>query len=95
MDIELDQIRRVAWLACLPVDDDALHEYHRHFRRLLEFVGDIQSAPIDGVAPLSNPLEAVQRQRPDVVTESNQREAYQPLSADTDEGLYWVPRVVE
>ncbi|MDO7667510.1 MAG: aspartyl/glutamyl-tRNA amidotransferase subunit C, partial [Pseudomonadota bacterium] len=40
-------------------------------------------------------LDAHQRLRPDVVTETNQRELFQAIAPETADGLYLVPQVIE
>jgi aspartyl-tRNA(Asn)/glutamyl-tRNA(Gln) amidotransferase subunit C len=48
-----------------------------------------------GVEPLAHPLEATQRLRPDVVTETDNRASFQQLAPQTEAGLYLVPKVIE
>jgi aspartyl-tRNA(Asn)/glutamyl-tRNA(Gln) amidotransferase subunit C len=55
----------------------------------------MQAVDTTGVVPMSHPLDAVQRLRPDVVCESDQREVFQRIAPDTQNGLYLVPRVIE
>lgn len=45
--------------------------------------------------PMAHPLDAVQKLRPDVVTETNQRDAFQAIAPATEDGLYLVPKVIE
>ena len=44
---------------------------------------------------MSHPLDAVQRLRADEVTELNQREAFQAIAPNAEQGLYLVPKVIE
>jgi aspartyl-tRNA(Asn)/glutamyl-tRNA(Gln) amidotransferase subunit C len=44
---------------------------------------------------MSHPLDMKQRLREDVVTEDDQREAFQRLAPAVEAGLYLVPRVIE
>jgi aspartyl-tRNA(Asn)/glutamyl-tRNA(Gln) amidotransferase subunit C len=39
--------------------------------------------------------EATQRLREDKVTESDQRDAFQAIAPDTEDGLYLVPKVID
>jgi aspartyl-tRNA(Asn)/glutamyl-tRNA(Gln) amidotransferase subunit C len=55
----------------------------------------MQAINTEGVEPVSNPLDASQKLRPDAVTEENQRELFQSIAPATESGLYLVPRVVE
>ncbi len=47
------------------------------------------------IKPLAHPLEATQRLRPDTVTETNDRENFQQVAPQTENGLYLVPKVLE
>ena len=58
-------------------------------------VDQLQAVDTRDVEPMANPLDAVQRLRPDIVTEENQREAFQAIAPAVENGLYLVPRVVE
>ncbi len=40
-------------------------------------------------------MDAVQRLRPDAVTEADQREALQAVAPAVENGLYLVPKVIE
>ena len=55
----------------------------------------MQSIDIEGVEPMAHRLDLVQRLRPDVVTETNQREQLQTLAPASEDGLYLVPQVIE
>ncbi len=55
----------------------------------------MQAVDTSGVEPLAHPLEATQRLRPDAVTETDHRDAYQTIAPAVEEGLYLVPKVIE
>jgi len=44
---------------------------------------------------MSHPQAASQRLREDVVTESDQRERFQAIAPQVEDGLYLVPKVIE
>ena len=44
---------------------------------------------------MAHPLDAVQRLRPDVVTETDERDRYQQNAPSVADGLYLVPKVIE
>ena len=58
-------------------------------------IGFMMDCDTTGIEPLAHPLETTQRLRADVVTERNQRDAYQAIAPAVEEGLYLVPRVIE
>jgi aspartyl-tRNA(Asn)/glutamyl-tRNA(Gln) amidotransferase subunit C len=44
---------------------------------------------------MAHPLDAVQRLRPDAVTETDERDRYQENAPSVSDGLYLVPKVIE
>ena len=58
-------------------------------------IDQMQAVDTTGIEPLAHPLEASQRLRADVVTETNHREAYQSIAPAVEDGLYLVPKVIE
>ncbi len=95
MSIKKQEVLKVAHLARLNITTDRIEEYTENISNILDLMAQMNQINTDDVTPLSNPLDAVQRLRPDIVTEVNQRELYQRLAAQAEEGLYLVPRVIE
>ena len=95
MSISPQEVRRIAHLARLAVDDDQVDGFAAELSGILEFVDQMNAVDTDGVAPMAHPQEATQRMRPDVVTEPDQRARYQAIAPAVERGLYLVPRVVE
>ena len=95
MSLDKNDVRRVAFLARIKVDEDALQPVAEDLNNIIGWVEQLSEVDTDGVAPLAHPLEATQRLRADEVTESNQRERFQQVAPATEQGLYLVPRVVE
>ncbi|MDH5778148.1 MAG: Asp-tRNA(Asn)/Glu-tRNA(Gln) amidotransferase subunit GatC, partial [Gammaproteobacteria bacterium] len=58
-------------------------------------VEQMSAVDTDQVSPMAHPLDEVQRLRTDAVTEQNQREHYQSIAPQVEEGHYLVPRVIE
>jgi len=82
-------------LARIRVDDEQVSAMENDLGNILDLVDQLSAADTDAVEPLAHPLDAVQRLRPDEVTETNQREAFQAIAPATENGLYLVPRVIE
>jgi len=95
MTISSDTIREMAQLARLRVDDGEIDDLTRRFSAILDLFDALQAVDVTGVEPLSNPFDAAQPLRDDVVTGTDQREALQAMAPLVEEGLYLVPRVVE
>jgi aspartyl-tRNA(Asn)/glutamyl-tRNA(Gln) amidotransferase subunit C len=95
MAMTATEVRKVATLARLAMTEESVEAYARSLSSILDLVAQMEAVDTDGVAPMAHPLDMVQRLREDVVTETNQREAYQAVAPETENGLYLVPKVLE
>lgn len=95
MEVTAEVVRNIAELAQLKVVEADIRILAKSMENILELAEQMQSIDTTGIEPVSNPLDATQSLRPDVVTETNQRELFQSIAPATDDGLYLVPRVVE
>jgi len=96
MSLTRRDIDAIAHLARLALTEAEIPVYIDSLSRILEFVGELDHAATAGVTPMSHPLPGlVQRQRPDVVTESDQHELYQRNAPLVERDLYLVPKVIE
>ena len=95
MTISRKDIEKVAVLARIRVDDEQISALEQDLGNILDLVDQLSAADTVSVEPMAHPLNAVQRLRPDDVTESNQRESFQAIAPATENGLYLVPRVIE
>jgi len=95
MTLKSDDVRSIAHLARLHIDDDSVERYVDDLSSILTLVNQMNQVDSSGVTPLANPLDASQRLRADEVTESNQRDKFQGIAPDVADGFYRVPRVIE
>ena len=95
MSLEKQDVEKIAHLARLAIDEDAIPGYAEDLSGILGLVDQMNAVDTDGVEPLAHPHEAIQRLREDVVTEENQREQLQANAPQTDAGLFLVPKVIE
>lgn len=95
MTIERADIEKLAELARIQITESQIATTTRSIADVLALVDQLQEADTAGVQPLAHPLDAVQRLRPDQVSEDNHREAFQAIAPATEQGLYLVPRVIE
>ncbi|MDK2778554.1 MAG: Asp-tRNA(Asn)/Glu-tRNA(Gln) amidotransferase subunit GatC [Pseudomonadota bacterium] len=95
MALDQQQVRDIADLARLQLDDNQITEYQKNLSNILDLVDQLSAVDTSAVEPLAHPLDAVQRLRADEVSESNQREHFQQCAPQTENGYYLVPRVVE
>ncbi len=95
MSLSPDDVRAVAHLARLAIDEQRIPDYSRDVSRILDMVEQMQQVDTAAVEPMAHPLDMAQRLRPDEVTEDNQREQFQAVAPAVEDGVYLVPRVIE
>jgi len=95
MALDAADVEKIAHLARLGIDAGDIPDYCRSLSDILAFVEQLNAVDTAGVEPLAHPLEATQRLRPDVVTETDNRENFQQVAPQTEAGLYLVPKVIE
>ncbi|MBT8420989.1 MAG: Asp-tRNA(Asn)/Glu-tRNA(Gln) amidotransferase subunit GatC [Gammaproteobacteria bacterium] len=88
-------VEKIAHLARLAIDQKDIARYARDLSNILDLVKQMEKVETNEVIPMSHPLDATQRLRPDEITETNQREHFQKNAPLVDTGLYLVPKVIE
>jgi len=95
MALDLEQIRRVARLARITVNEAEARASAEQLNGVMDLIAQMQAVDTTGIAPMSHALDVVQRLRADVVSETDQRSAYQAIAPAVEAGLYLVPKVIE
>jgi aspartyl-tRNA(Asn)/glutamyl-tRNA(Gln) amidotransferase subunit C len=95
MSLKTEDVKNIAHLARLEIDDADIDAYARDLSNILDLVDQMNQVDTDNVAPMAHPMDASQRLRPDEVSETNQREHFQAIAPDVEAGLYRVPKVIE
>ena len=95
MAIEENEIQKIAELARIRIADDQIGPLTDRIGEILGMVDQLQNVDTSAVEPLANPLDAIQRLRPDVVTEKDRRDEFQAIAPAVESGLYLVPKVID
>ncbi len=95
MDLEPDEVEKIAHLARIAVAADEIESLNSELSGILGLVERMAELDTSNIVPMAHPLDMPQRLREDVVTEENHREDYQAVAPATEDGLYLVPRVIE
>ncbi len=95
MSLDREEVLKIAHLARLGVDDAELERYADELSNILDMVNRMNAVNTSGVTPMAHPLDGKQRLRPDVVSETDQREVFQEIAPAVSDGLYLVPKVIE
>ena len=95
MALERSEVEKIAHLARLGLTESEIPHTTDTLNNILGLIDQMQAVDTQGIEPLAHPLEATQRLRADVVTEQNQRDAYQAIAPAVENGLFLVPKVIE
>lgn len=95
MLLTADEVKKIAYLARLGIDETDIDAYASDLSNMLDLMTQMGEANTDAVQPMAHPMDQMQRLRPDVVTESNQREHFQSIAPQVEAGLYLVPKVLD
>ena len=95
MTISISEVTAMARLARLAIVAEDIPSYADQLSRILAFVAQMNTIDTTGIEPLAHPLELSARLRADVVTETDQRERFQSIAPQVEQGLYLVPKVIE
>jgi aspartyl-tRNA(Asn)/glutamyl-tRNA(Gln) amidotransferase subunit C len=95
MALTLDDVKRVAHLARLAVDEREAETALDRLTRIFGLIEEMQAVDTRGIEPMSHALDLVQRLREDKITERDQRSAFQDIAPQVEGDLYLVPKVIE
>ena len=95
MTLKTEDVKNIAHLARLAIDEAAVEHYAQDLSNILDLVDQMNQVNTDDVQPMAHPMDAQQRLRPDEVSEENQRDKFQSIAPNVEHGLYRVPKVIE
>ena len=95
MTLSFDDVRRIADLAYIETNEEEAHVVLAQLSDIFNLIEQMQAVDTSGVEPMSHAQDVTQRLRDDIVTESDQREQFQVIAPQVEEGLYLVPKVIE
>lgn len=95
MSLTTDEVRKIAHLARLGIDESDVASYATDLSSVLDLMTKMSDLNTEGVMPMAHPLDQSQRLRPDIVTEQDKREKFQAIAPQVEAGLYLVPKVIE
>jgi aspartyl-tRNA(Asn)/glutamyl-tRNA(Gln) amidotransferase subunit C len=95
MPLTPDEVRAIAELARIGISDAEARTIQGELNNIFEMIGRMQRVDTEGVAPMTHAQGAGLRLREDKVTESYQRERFQAVAPQVEQGLYLVPKVIE
>ena len=95
MSIDTDTAAKVAKLARIRVEDDALPALAQEFNNILGFIEQLNEVDVEGVEPMVSVTPMRLKRRQDVVNDGDQQAKVLSNAPDAREGFFAVPKVVE
>ena len=95
MSLSSEEVRRLAELARIGISDAEAAAVQAQLNDIFELIGRMQKVDTEGVEPMSHGQNLKLRLRDDAVTERDQRERFQSVAPQVEQGLYLVPKVIE
>ncbi len=95
MSVDADTVKRIARLARIHVEPEALPAMAQELNGILNWIEMLREVDTTGVQPMAGGGAAVLRWRDDVVTDGAQAEAVLANAPDREGEYFGVPKVVE
>lgn len=95
MSIDTATAARVAKLARIKVEDDALPALAQEFSNILGFIEQLNEVDVEGIEPMTSVTPQRLYRREDVVNDGDQQNKVLANAPDAREGFFAVPKVVE
>lgn len=95
MSISTQDVEKIARLARIAMSEAEIEIARAQLSGIFDLIAEMQAVDTTHVEPMSHAQDVAQRLRDDVVTETDQREAFQAIAPQVEAGLYLVPRVIE
>ena len=95
MSIDTAIAAKVAKLARIRVEEDALPALAEEFNTILGFIEQLNEVDVEGVEPMTSVTPQRLKRRADVVNDGDQQDTVLKNAPDAREGFFAVPKVVE
>lgn len=95
MSISTQDVEKIARLARIAMSGTEIETARAQLSGIFDLIAEMQAVDTTHVEPMSHAQDVAQRLRDDVVTETDQREAFQAIAPQVEAGLYLVPKVIE
>ena len=95
MAIDTETARKVAKLARIKVEDEALPALAQEFSAILGFIEQLNEVDVEGVDPMVSVTPMRLKRRSDEVTDGDRQAQVLANAPDAREGFFAVPKVVE
>ncbi|MEM7662050.1 MAG: Asp-tRNA(Asn)/Glu-tRNA(Gln) amidotransferase subunit GatC [Pseudomonadota bacterium] len=95
MSVTKDDVKKVARLSRIAVDDSRLEGLAGELNGILNWIEQLNEVDIDGVEPMTSVVEASLPMREDKVTDGDKVDDVLANAPKSEDGFFIVPRSVE
>ena len=95
MAIDIETVKRVAFLSRIKIDDAKIEATEKEFNKILSWIEELNEVNTDNVEPLISVNDTTLRLRDDEITDGNYQEAVLQNAPDKEYDYFAVPKVVE
>lgn len=95
MSVDKNTVRKVARLARIAMPEERLEPMAKELNGILAWIEQLNEVDVDGVEPMTTPVEMKLPMRDDVVSDGNIRDQVLANAPKSEEGFFVVPKVVE
>ena len=95
MSLDNKQVKEIAYLAKLSVDDSQLEQSTEELNNILNLMEELGEIETGDIEPMAHPLHMSQRLREDEVSEGDLSKEFQKIAPKTGNSHFLVPTVIE
>ena len=95
MSLDNKQVKEIAYLARLSVDDSQLEQSTEELNNILNLMEELSEIETGDIEPMAHPLHMTQRLRDDEVSEGDLSKEFQEIAPKTGKNHFLVPTVIE
>ena len=95
MSLDNKQVKEIAYLARLSVDDSQLEQSTEELNNILNLMEELSEIETGDIEPMAHPLHMSQRLRDDEVSEGDLSKEFQEIAPKTGKSHFLVPTVIE
>ena len=95
MSLDNKQVKEIAYLARLSVDESQLEQSTEELNNILNLMEELGEIETGDIEPMAHPLHMSQRLRDDEVSEGDLSKEFQEIAPKTGKNHFLVPTVIE
>ena len=95
MSLDNKQVKEIAYLARLSVDDSQLEQSTEELNNILNLMEELGEIETGDIEPMAHPLHMSQRLREDEVSEGDLSKEFQEIAPKKGKSHFLVPTVIE